>query len=77
MQTLFGLRTANWRTTTAGVCAAILAIVDGVMKLIDTDPATNPDYAMIMATVVAAVGLIRARDDVVTSREMEKAGVLP
>lgn len=63
------LRT-NWRTTLAGALAAVLALADGLAKLIDQDPLTNPDYALIVSAVTAAVGLLFARDSNVTSKQL-------
>ena len=77
MGSILKIAAANPRTTAAGIIAAVIAILDGVMKLLDGDPATNPEYAVIIALVLAAIGLIRARDDVVTSTKLRDEGVLP
>jgi hypothetical protein len=66
----------NWRTTLTGCIAAVVAVLNGVVAWLDGDAATNPDYAMILALVVAAIGLIRARDDVVTSDVLKREGVV-
>jgi hypothetical protein len=68
--------TTNWRTTTTGVIAAVVAILDGVAAMVDGDATTNPDFVMILAVIVAAIGLIRARDDVVTSDVLKREGVV-
>ena len=70
MPKIVRVATRNWRTTLAGVIAAVLAIGDGVMKLIDSDPLTNPDYQLIIAATIAAVGLMFARDAMVTSKQL-------
>jgi hypothetical protein len=57
----------SWKTTMAGI-GAILACVGGVLKaLFDNDPSTNPDWATLVPTLVAAFGLIFARDNKVSS----------
>lgn len=52
----------SWRTTGAGV-AAILVAGGAVLKaLTDNDPATQPDWAALVAAIMAGVGLIFAKD---------------
>ena len=66
----FKVATKNWRTTVAGVATAVMAVADGVVKLLDGNPTTNPDWALIIAAVTAAIGLIFARDVAVTSKQL-------
>ena len=60
----------NWKTTVAGILAAVVAIADGAAQLLDGNPLTNPDYTLIIAAVIAAIGLIFARDATVTSKQL-------
>lgn len=62
----------SWKTTVCGVLAAVTAIFNGAIAMLDADAATNPDYAVIIATVIAAIGLIAARDN---SKSSEDVGV--
>lgn len=59
----------SWKTTAAGVIAALTAILGAASALLDGNPATNPDYATVVAAVVAAVGLVFARDASVSSEQ--------
>jgi len=67
---MFQVALKNWRTSLAGVCAALMAILDMIVKLCDSNPATVPDYALVVATLTAAIGLIFARDVSVTSKDL-------
>ena len=60
----------NWRTSLAGCATALMAILDMVVKLCDSNPATVPDYALVVATLTAAIGLVFARDVSVTSKDL-------
>jgi hypothetical protein len=56
----------NWKTTTAGI-AGLIAILAGVAKaLLDNDPTTNPDWAVVVAGVQAALVAVFAKDADVT-----------
>ena len=56
----------NWKTTTAGI-AGLIAILAGVAKaLLDNDPTTNPDWAVVIAGVQAALVAVFAKDADVT-----------
>ena len=70
MKGFLGRSLTSWRTTLAGICTAVIAIADGIMKLVDADPMTKPDWALIIAAVTAAIGLIFARDVAVTSKQL-------
>ncbi len=61
----------SWKTTAAGVAAAVAAIAVAAHAVLDGDPATVPNWEAVGAAVLGAVGLIFARDNSVTS---EKAG---
>jgi len=60
----------SWQTTTCGVLG-IVAVFCGVgIALLDGDPATNPDWTLVIAAVVAGVAAIRARDDDKSSEDV-------
>ena len=62
----------SWKTTLAGV-GAILAVIGAALNLyFDGNPATNPDWSLVSAGVMAGFGLIFARDNNVSS---EQAGL--
>lgn len=56
----------NWKTTTAGV-GMLLAVVGGFLgPYFDGNPATNPDYQVLVTMAIAGVGLLFAKDYNVT-----------
>ena len=62
----------SWRTTILGVCTILAALSAAGKALLDGDPTTTVDPATLIAAITAGVGLIMARDHVVSS---EEAGV--
>ena len=64
----------SYRTTLAGIAAILTAIGGAITALTDNDPATNPDWTAVIASLVAGAGLLAARDNKVTS---EDAGAKP
>jgi uncharacterized membrane protein YhiD involved in acid resistance len=61
------LKNKNWKTTGAGVAAILVAVSAALTALSDNDPATNIDFALLVSSVIAGVGLICARDGDKTS----------
>lgn len=59
--------TKSWRTTAAGVAAAVAVIAGCLAAQLDADPATVPDWSAAIGVVIAALGLAAARDHGVTS----------
>lgn len=59
----------SYRTTLMGIVAILSAIVSAATPLLDTDPATNPDWTSVSAAIAGGLGLIFARDNKVTSEE--------
>lgn len=51
------------KTTIAGVLTALIATGNAVLLILDGDAATNPDWAVVVATWATAIGLIFAGDD--------------
>jgi len=56
------LKNMNWKTTTAGIAAILVAVGVALTALTDGNPETNIDYAVLVSSVLAGVGLIMARD---------------
>ena len=52
----------SWKTTGAGVACILTAVGAALTAITDSDPLTNIDIASLMATVIAGVGLIMAKD---------------
>lgn len=56
----------SWKTTVTGILTILIALGGAAMALLDADPATNPDFAAIIAAITAGIGLITAKDSDVT-----------
>lgn len=52
----------NWKTTTAGIAAILVAVGAALKALTDNDPTTVPDVGACVAAVMAGFGLILAKD---------------
>lgn len=56
----------SWKTTFLGIGTIIMALIGASMSLLDGNPATNPDWTIIIAALTAGWGLIQAKDKGVT-----------
>jgi hypothetical protein len=52
----------NWKTTSAGIAAILVAIGTALKALTDNDPTTTPDIGACIAAIMAGIGLILAKD---------------
>jgi hypothetical protein len=52
----------NWKTTTTGIATILVAVGSTLKALTDNDPATVPDYTVLVAAITSGLGLIFARD---------------
>lgn len=52
----------NRNTTIAGIGAILVAVGGLLTAMFDGDASTLPDYASVVAAVIAGVGLILAKD---------------
>ncbi len=52
----------NWKTTTAGVCAIVVAIATALGAMFDGNDATTPEWGAVIAAVMAGAGLVAAAD---------------
>lgn len=64
----------SWRTTTAALLGIVSMIALAVKAMIDGDPSTSPQLEVVIPAVIGQIGLIFARDNVVSS---EQAGAVP
>lgn len=71
MGRLFNSVKGNWKTTTVACLAALTAISTAVSHMLDADPGTNPDWNLVLASVLTAVGLLFAKDSDKTSEELD------
>ncbi len=60
---------SSWKTTVAGIATIVGAICVAAKSLLDNDPATNPDWSVLVMAITAGAGLIAARDNGVTSEQ--------
>lgn len=61
---------SSWKTTVTGIAALLTVIGGAATALLDGNPATNPDWTLLIAAVTTAFGLIFARDNKVTSEDV-------
>lgn len=52
----------SWRTTVFGILLILHAVSGAGVALLDSDPATNPDWDSAKIEVLAGAGLLFARD---------------
>lgn len=53
---------SNWKTTTTGILAIVLAICTAAKAELDGDPSTVADWSLVATSILAGVGLILAKD---------------
>lgn len=68
IESVFG---KSYRTTAFGLGTILAALGPAMTAYYDTDPATNPDWSVVIVAVLAGLGLMRSRDNLVSS---ESAG---
>jgi len=59
----------SWKTTVAGIAAILTAGGAALTAISDGNPATEPDYAALIAACIAGLVLLFARDNDVTSED--------
>ncbi len=57
----------SWKTTLSGVITLVALAGPQMQTLLDGDPGTGPQWGIVMAAVSAFVGLLKARDNDVSS----------
>lgn len=60
----------SWKTTLAGIAAIVAALGTALSAQFDNDPATVPDWTMVIGLITAGVGLVLARDNNKTSEQV-------
>ena len=63
---------SSWKTTLFGTGGLVLVLVNALAAMFDNDPATSPNWALVIAAASPCIGLLFARDNTVTS---EQAGL--
>ena len=63
----------SWKTTAAGVGGLLTAIGSALNQLFDGNPATNPDWNLLLPVILTALIGIFARDNNVTSEQVQAA----
>jgi hypothetical protein len=63
--------TNSWKTTGAGLSAILIAVGSAIKALTDNDPTTTIDVGALAAALMAGVGLIFARDNDKTSKQVK------
>ncbi len=59
----------SWRTSLAGLLSAIAMSIPTIQAAIDGNPATVPDWSIVVGAVGLAVVAFFARDNKVTSEQ--------
>jgi hypothetical protein len=59
----------SWKTTAAGIAAILGVIFPAIAAALDANPATDPNWAMVIPAVITAAGLLFARDANVSSEQ--------
>jgi len=59
----------SWKTTVAGVIQFVTVAGGQIVTLLDNDPTTNPEWSIVVASLITLFGLFAARDGDVTSEE--------
>ena len=59
----------SWKTTVLGAGGLLAIIVTAVSAMFDGDPATNPQWGMLIAAAGPAIASLFARDHSVTSEQ--------
>ena len=60
----------SWKTTVMGICTVLGAIAAAAKAILDSDPATNPDWPLVIGAITTGLGLIFARDNNKTSADV-------
>ena len=60
----------SWKTTTAGIGAILVAVGSALSSMFDNDPATVADWGAVVAAVIAGIGLLAARDNDKSSKDV-------
>lgn len=59
----------SWKTTLAGIAGIIGMLSTAVSAMLDGNPATVPQWEIVIPAVITSAGLLFARDNNVTSEQ--------
>lgn len=60
---------ASWRSSVLGIITGVTLLLGEIKTLIDSDPLTNPQYAIIAAAVTGIWMSLQIRDNVVADEQ--------
>ena len=64
------MKTKSWKTTGAGIGAILVAVGSALTATFDADPLTVADWGAVIASIIAGIGLIAARDNDKSSQDV-------
>ena len=53
---------ASWKTSATGIIGLIVLIGNVANMLLDDNPATNPDWSLVIPALLAGIGSLFAKD---------------
>lgn len=59
----------SWKTTLAGISGIVGMLATAVSAMLDGNPATVPQWEIVIPAVIGMAGLLFARDNNVTSEQ--------
>lgn len=68
------MKKRSWKTAGSGLAALLSTAAIVLQQMTDADPGTNPDWPSLMPGIIAAFGLIFARQNNLSSQDV---GVRP
>ncbi|HUT92820.1 MAG TPA: hypothetical protein VMY37_25225 [Thermoguttaceae bacterium] len=60
----------SWKTTFCGIGAFLIALITALTAMWDGDAGTEPQWAIVVTALIAAVGLFMARDNDKSSEDV-------
>jgi hypothetical protein len=60
----------SWKTSLAGAITGLMVILPQVQAILDADPATTPDWNLIVAGITVIIGFVAARDGDKSSQDV-------
>lgn len=59
----------SWKTTAAGIAGILGMLGTAVSAMLDGNPATDPQWSIVIPAIITSAGLLFARDNNVTSEQ--------
>lgn len=60
----------SWKTTAAGIVGALMVALPQIQTWLDEDPATSPDWMVVVGAIAVAFGFSMARDSDKSSEDV-------